>query len=177
MKGYVEIYPVNRSGKKYGERFMDDVRHYEAYVSWHEQGDGLMVFEHCGRGAVYRRFGGLLCLYDRFGLYQHVDYGGDNYADHNADIRQMLVNEALEAGFPEFVPHQAMTWRDIKQYLDKLPDTALDLEAKVWLAPNADGEWTVKDDMFVRVTGIEPYYGGEPIGKENELSLNLEGCC
>lgn len=177
MKGYVELYPVNRNGKKYGERFMDDVRHYESCMSWNKPGDGLMVFTNGKDWAVYQRFGGLLCLYDRFGLYEMVDcYDGD-YADHDADIRQMLVNEALEAGFPEFVPHQAMTWRDIKQYLDKLPDTALDLEAKAWLAPNDKGEWTVKDDMFVRVTGISPYCGGEPICEENELSLNLEGCC
>ena len=170
MKGYIELYPVNRSGMKYSERFFDNVRHYESCCEWYEPGDGLMVFTNGSNLAVYERFGGLLCLYDRFGLYEMVDCEDGNYADHDADIRQMLVNEALEAGFPEFVPHQAMTWRDIKQYLDELPDTALDLEAKAWLAPN--------DDKFVRVIGLSPYYDdGEPISEENELTLNLEGCC
>lgn len=71
-----------------------------------------------------------------------------------------------------------MTWRDIKVFIDALPEDVQDMPAEAWLAPRGGYErWTVDQDMFPVVTSITPYDGDAEPSVDNPLSLNLEGCC
>ena len=175
-----EIYPNNKGDVRYSSDYFSDIADYEACLEWYEPGDGLMVFMNTENRmrAVYHRYGELLCLYDRFGLYCNVDCDNGDWPESDAAIREILQKEALDEGFPINPPHHTMTWRELKNALKRLPDDALDLEARVWLAPQ-DGckRLIVDQDVFPVVTGITAYDQDQPVSNDNPLSLNIAGCC
>ena len=107
---FVEIYPNNRSGRKFSERYFESYENYNACMKWYEEGNEIVVIldTKTNTEAVYERLGGVYCLDDRFGIYLNVDVD-DEHADHNEAIRKMLVDEAIAAGFPMECPAKAET--------------------------------------------------------------------
>ena len=102
---FVEIYPNNKSDRKYGDDYFKWHRNYNACMEWYEDGNEIVVLlnTETNEEAVYERLGEVYCLDDRFGIYCNVDVD-DEYEDHNTAIRKMLKQEALDAGFPEKLP-------------------------------------------------------------------------
>ena len=109
---FVEIYPNNRSGRKFSERYFESHENYNACMEWHKEGNEIVVIldTKTNTEAVYERLGGVYCLDDRFGIYCNVDVD-DEHAEHNEAIRKMLVDEAIAAGFPMECPANAETDR------------------------------------------------------------------
>ena len=71
-----------------------------------------------------------------------------------------------------------MTWRDIKVFIDALPEEVQDMPAKVWLSSLNDVDMRLPgSDLFPMVTSITPFCENDEPSVDNPLSLNLEGCC
>jgi hypothetical protein len=171
-----EVYPTNKSNYKINQsEAFADVIGYEECIEWYHPGDGLMVFLNVSNHmmAVYQRYGVLLCLMRRFCIYEMVD----DSLGVNEEIRSILQREAIDYGFP-ITPPRSMTWRDVMDSIEGMPDEVLDMDAQIWLAPECGTEvWTVDKDMFPCITGLRPYDGALPAGKDNPLSFEIEGCC
>ena len=98
----VMAYPRNETGIKYQENKFDDVKVYNKSVEWHIEGDRLEVWYDTEKydEVVYRRFGGVLCMYERFDTYVRND------CDDQVEIQiaKILKDEALGNGYPEECP-------------------------------------------------------------------------
>lgn len=102
---FVEIYPNNKSGMKFSNEHFKWHENYNSCMEWFVEGNEIVVVLNTDTNveAVYERLGNVLCLDERFSIYCNVDID-DDWMHHNKIIRQMLVNEALVAGFPEKCP-------------------------------------------------------------------------
>lgn len=102
---FVEIYPNNKSDRKFSEKYFERYENYNSFMDRYVEGNEIVVVlnTETNAKAVYERIGNVLCLDNRFNLYRNVDFD-DGWMQHNATIRQMLVNEAIVADFPEKCP-------------------------------------------------------------------------
>lgn len=78
------------------------------------------------------------------------------------------------AGFPEVHPKHYMTWRELRDRLNELPDRVLDMTA--WVYVHGDGGL----DGEIGVTSVTPYDNGpdSTINDDpefsNHLSINID---
>lgn len=102
---FVEIYPNNKSDKKFSDEYFKQYENYNSCMEWFVEGNEIVVVRNTDTNtdAVYERLGNVLCLDDRFSIYCSVDVD-DDWMHHNEIIRRMLVSEAIVAGFPEKCP-------------------------------------------------------------------------
>ena len=162
----VMAYPHNETGIKYSDKKFDDVKEYNGSTEWHIEGDRIEVWYDTEKyeEVVYRRFGGVLCMYDRFYTYAGNDCDGDPIEEQ---IAKILKDEALGNGYPEMRPPE-MTWRDLMARINELPENVLDMPALVWVDPankGADGE--------CRIVNLSPFNADEPIGESNRLCIDF----
>lgn len=161
----VMAYPNNETGIKYSDKTFEDVMKYNESVEWYIEGDRIEVWYDTERyeEVVYRRFGEVLCMYDRFDTYMRNDC--DDPIEEQ--IAKILKDEALDNGYPEMRPPE-ITWRDLMVRINELPEDVLDMPALVWVDPankNADGER--------RVIDLSPYDADQPIGEGNRLCIDF----
>jgi hypothetical protein len=109
---FVEIYPNNKSICQYSDDCFSSIKNYNSCQLWDEKGNELIVVldTNTRNHAVYERLGNIYCLEERFDLYSIVDSIDGEFAEHNAAIRDMLVNEALAQGFPLRCEDAIPTW-------------------------------------------------------------------
>lgn len=104
----VEIFPHNKSERKFSDSYFNTYREYESCMVWDDDDDGLVVVLNTknGKEAVYERLGCVYCLADRWCIYECVDMPNPNspYFKHDETIRDMLEQEAIDAGFPMECP-------------------------------------------------------------------------
>lgn len=162
----VMAYPHNETGIKYSDKTFEDVREYNEGAEWYTEGDRLEVWYDTEKyeEVVYRRFGEVLCMYDRFYTYVGNDRDGDPVEEQ---IAKIIKYEALANGYPKSRPPE-MTWRGLKAQLSELPDDVLDMPAMVWVGPankGAEGER--------RIVDLSPFELDEPVGEDNRLCINF----
>ena len=114
--------------------------------------------------AVYlHNSGKLVCLLSDAGSalegYEDVEYG---------EQRSILYKQiAMLAGWPETLPPQRMTWRDLLNELRKQPDNVLDMPAYVNVTQST---W----DGLHEITSLTTWDGeGEVDLEENQLLINF----
>lgn len=161
----VMAYPHNETSIKYSDKTFEDVMKYNEGVEWHIEGDRIEVWydTESHEEVVYRRFGEVLCMYDRFDTYTRNDCD----EPIEMQISTILKDEALAKGYPEKRPPE-MTWRDLMVRINELPESVLDMPALVWVDPankGADGE--------CRVVDLSPYDTDQPIGDGNRLCIDF----
>ena len=102
---FVEIYPNNKSGKKFSDTYFKRYKDYNDCMEWYDDGNEIVVLLNTktNEEAVYERRGSLYCLADRFCIYMNVDTDCE-FLENNRKIRHMLYEEALAAGFPVELP-------------------------------------------------------------------------
>lgn len=87
----------------------------------------------------------------------------------NEEAFNVYHNAAIKAGFPEHIKHY-WTWREVRDYLNKLDDRVLDMTAWVWChGESLDGE--------IGITGMDTYYtDGDPnaASEDNHLSISID---
>ena len=164
----VEIYPNNKSDKKYDESHFAEIKSYNECVDWYKVGNELVVIlnTESGKEAVYERLGNVICLMDTFGLYEYVDIDDDNDNEPNLIVRRLLARQAIDCGFTERCPTRGMTWRELADEILSHPE-ALDMDASVWLY---DENFYVGEH---EVIGISPFNYGEKISEKNQLSIDV----
>lgn len=160
------------------DEFMREVN----YTTFGALGDYYAVYENLDepddhdrkKYAVYlHSTGELICLMADCGCALDCCYDDAEYMSKRNELYKQI---ALLAGWPEKIPHQHMTWRDVQGYINSLPEEALDLDVLVWVAPKYGGteEWVVDSDHFIPITSVSPFYEHTPIGTENMPSINLD---
>jgi hypothetical protein len=109
---FVEIYPNNKSICQYSDDCFNSIKNYNSCQLWDEKGNELIVVldTNTRNHAVYERLGNIYCLEERFDLYSIVDSIDGEFAEHNAAIRNMLVEEALDKGFPLRYTDAVLDW-------------------------------------------------------------------
>lgn len=162
----VMAYPHNETGiKYYSDKNFEDVKEYNEGVEWYIEGDRLEVWYDTEKyeEVVYRRFGGVECMYDRFDTYIRNDT--DDSIEEQ--IAKILKDEALGNGYPERRPPE-MTWRDLMVRISELPEDILDTPALVWVDSankGADGE--------CRIIDISPFDADKPASKDNRPCIDF----
>lgn len=161
----VMAYPHNETGIKYDEDKFKEVEEYNRCMDWYIEDDRLEVWYNTEtyEEAVYRRFGSVKCLLDKFGIYAANDTD-DPYEER---IAAVLKDEARDTGFPAERPAE-ITWRDLMVCIGELPEDVLDMPALVWVDPadkDADGE--------CRVIDLSPFDADQPISKDNRLCIDF----
>ena len=63
-----------------------------------------------------------------------------------------------------------MTWREIRDVINEMPEHMLDVPARVWLPGDIDYRAC---DMFPTFTSISAYYENKAPDWDNEYSFNL----
>ena len=165
----VEIYPYNKSGRKFAEGHFDGVIDYGKYIDWEEEGDEYVVVLNTenNREAVYTRYGTLLCAMNYFDLFVSVDTADDSDKGVHKQIRQLLIDDATALGFPCECPvRRGMTWRELADEILSHPE-ALDMEALVWMH---------EEDFYMgghEIVGVTPYYSDESVSENNKLSIDI----
>lgn len=162
----VMAYPQNKTGIKYSDKEFEDVKEYNKGVEWNIESDRLEVWYDTEKyeEVVYRRFGEVLCMYDRFYTYVGNDCDDDPVEEQ---IAKILKDEALANGYPKMRPPE-MTWRGLMARLSELSEDLLDMPALVWVDPDnrgADGECQVVD--------LSPYDVGKPVSEDNRLCIEF----
>lgn len=107
MNNIVEVYPNNDSDTNFPAVKFDEVREYNLDECWDLDGDELVVLMNTKTHdkAVYRRLGGVICMLDRFHIYDNVTSDGFG-TDVDHGILQLLHDEAIGYGFPEECPER-----------------------------------------------------------------------
>lgn len=168
MNMLVEIYPNNKSDRKYDESHFAEIKSYGQCVEWFADGNELVVMLNTenGKEAVYERLGNVICLMDTFGLYEYVDIDDDNDNEPNLIVRRLLARQAIDCGFTERCPARGMTWRELADEILSHPE-ALDTEAIVWVH---------EEDFYMgghEIVGVSPYYSRESVSENNKLSIDI----
>lgn len=147
-----------------------------------EDGDDFLVYHNDENNmyAVYYKLwnnGELIALIDHQGdecdfncMHSHSWTPDDAFSMKLYDLFQ---EHAMEYGFPEKHPPlgpDGMTWREIRDAINEMPEHMLDVPARVWLP--GDIEYR-ESDMFPTFTSISAYYENKTPDWDNEYSFNL----
>jgi hypothetical protein len=146
---FVEIYPNNKSGREYPENYFNVYQNYNSCMDWYLKDNELVVMLDTDTNieAVYERLGNVYCLGERFGLYLNVDVE-DEFDVHNATIRSMLVDEALDKGFPLMCKDAMPTWPMSYEKFKRLHYTGDRIIQTVW-GYWGDSDWDESDASYM----------------------------
>lgn len=153
---------------------LDDLRFQEMGTCFDDENDYFALYEDVDNPAdktttdatyaVYMsKSGELLCLLHDAGVALNGCVDANYYYERLALYKQI----AMLAGWPEILPPQHMTWRDLLNELRKQPDDVLDMPAYVNVTQET---WAGLHE----VTSLTTWNGeGEVDLKENQLLINF----